>query len=251
MSRLSSDEAARQANIEQTTVKAAAQLEAMDLTDDMIVSEDIGDDWRRKFTSYVGDVSDDEMQAVWARLLAGEIVKPNSFGFRTLRVLSELDSETAKLFAEYGNLRLRDDTIFALKENWKSGAKFRQLARLADAGLIEPDPNISRILKRVENRVWVMGKTYSGYLYTDVGPDEAHITIRTLTRAGSELASLLPYDNEPEMVRSVLQEAKSLWPNSSFALLGPAKWVDDTCTLQSWTFLWGGQEDFLRSLGVV
>ncbi|MBA4354443.1 MAG: hypothetical protein C0409_07095, partial [Novosphingobium sp.] len=45
---------------------------------------DVGEDWQRKFASFAQDVSEPQMQRVWARILAGEIRKPGSFSYRTM-----------------------------------------------------------------------------------------------------------------------------------------------------------------------
>ena len=56
------------------------------------------EDWIARFFELAKDVSREEMQKLWGRLLAGEISKPGQFSLRTLEVLRNLSAEEAKLF---------------------------------------------------------------------------------------------------------------------------------------------------------
>ena len=55
-------------------------------------------DWTARFFSYIQDVSSEEMQSLWAKVLAGEIERPGSTSIRTLSILRNLDKATATLF---------------------------------------------------------------------------------------------------------------------------------------------------------
>src|SRR5712691_8920424 len=55
-------------------------------------------DWVSRFLEDCQDVSNEDMQTVWGRLLAGEVTKPGSFSFRTLATVKMLRPEVANLF---------------------------------------------------------------------------------------------------------------------------------------------------------
>ena len=59
----------------------------------------IGDDWLNEFEREASTKSSEDMQLLFARILAGEIRKPASFSIRTIRLVSQLDSSTAAEFA--------------------------------------------------------------------------------------------------------------------------------------------------------
>lgn len=55
-------------------------------------------DWFIRFYEAVGNISDIEMQELWAKILAGEINSPSSFSLRTIDVLRNINKKEALLF---------------------------------------------------------------------------------------------------------------------------------------------------------
>ena len=62
--------------------------------------EDIEEDWITSFFSKCRNISNREMQSLWARVLAGETNKPGSFSPRTLEFLPSLSKYDASVFTE-------------------------------------------------------------------------------------------------------------------------------------------------------
>ena len=52
-------------------------------------------DWFIRYYEASGNISDEEMQLLWAEILAGEIEKPSSYSLRTLDVLRNMSKEEA------------------------------------------------------------------------------------------------------------------------------------------------------------
>lgn len=59
------------------------------------------DDWLNTFENEACQKSSEEMQERFARILAGEIKRPGSFSIRTIKLLGEIDSETASIFKTF------------------------------------------------------------------------------------------------------------------------------------------------------
>lgn len=55
-------------------------------------------DWLDAFEDGASHAYDDEVRAMWAQLLAGELDHPGSFSKRTLRTLTDMNAEEAELF---------------------------------------------------------------------------------------------------------------------------------------------------------
>ena len=55
-------------------------------------------DWTARFFNNIQDVSSEEMQLFWAKVLAGEVQRPGSTSIQTLSILKNLDQATARLF---------------------------------------------------------------------------------------------------------------------------------------------------------
>ena len=70
-------------------------------------------DWFMRFYDGCGNISNEELQAIWAKILAGEVRKPGSYSYRTLETLKNISSIEAKLFASICNVCLKTrDYVF-------------------------------------------------------------------------------------------------------------------------------------------
>ena len=90
--RFLNEEASKQENIEEITQKALPLLK-----DDSKPSE-LEDDWIVNFFDRCRLISDEQMQGLWSRILAGETNAPGSYSKRTVGFLSNLDKREADLF---------------------------------------------------------------------------------------------------------------------------------------------------------
>jgi hypothetical protein len=61
-------------------------------------AEAVDEDWANQFFEHVQDVSHEEMQRLWARVLAGEVNSPGSFATRTLECLKTFARWEAEMF---------------------------------------------------------------------------------------------------------------------------------------------------------
>ena len=85
-------EESRQANIESITAIAAKQLP------NEVSERSVEKDWATRFFREAQDISNEQMQQLWAKLLAGEVAKPGAFSVRTLSVASNLSPAEAQQF---------------------------------------------------------------------------------------------------------------------------------------------------------
>ncbi len=83
----------RQRNISAIVSQATEQL-----TTDEVEDYEPDHDWTARFFNEAQDVSSEEMQLLWAKVLAGEVERPGSTSLRTLSILRDLDRQTAVLF---------------------------------------------------------------------------------------------------------------------------------------------------------
>lgn len=92
IARFVSEEAKKQENIESITEKAIPQL------DESSNPQKMENDWITNFFDKCRIVSDEEMQVLWAKILAGEANSPGKYSKRTVNALGSLDKYDAKLF---------------------------------------------------------------------------------------------------------------------------------------------------------
>ncbi len=148
--RIQFQEEKRLANIESVIYKAAQELEDKEVPD---IEPD--HDWIARFFGSVQDVSSEEMQILWAKILAGQVERPDRTSLRTLGVLQEMDRNTAKLFEKFCSMCMfletydgvYDGRICSLGKNAGDnslesfGLNFGKLNQLQEYGLIISDYN--------------------------------------------------------------------------------------------------------------
>ena len=94
--RIQFQEEKRQSNIE-----SVVQQAALELGDNEVQDHQVDHDWTARFFSDVQDVSSEQMQSLWAKILAGEVARPGSTSIRTLSILKNLNQDVADLFAKF------------------------------------------------------------------------------------------------------------------------------------------------------
>lgn len=137
--RLDYQEATKQINTEAVTQQAADEIaESPD-----VAEEPVDPDWIARFFGMVQDITTDEMQRLWGRILAGEVKRPGSFSLRTLDILRNVSRGDAELFCKAAALCIRSgDTAFVVNaDHYKFletvfGLTFSDILILKDLGLI-------------------------------------------------------------------------------------------------------------------
>ncbi|MXY96506.1 MAG: DUF2806 domain-containing protein [Gemmatimonadetes bacterium] len=107
--------------------------------------------WTSSFSQAAQDISDEDMQELWARVLAGEVEKPGSTSVMTLGVLRNLDQRTAQLFKRLCSMAVSlsvpeghclDHRLVSFGGNFSGnsfqgfGIRFTDLLDLSEHGLI-------------------------------------------------------------------------------------------------------------------
>jgi len=139
--RFINEEANKQNNMESITEKAIPFLA------DSSNPKDMDDDWIMNFFDKCRIVSDEDMQVLWARVLAGEANSPGTYSKRTIISLASLDKADAELFiALCGFTWLIDEDLIPLLYSddldldqsiyKKNGIDFKAMLHLSSIGLI-------------------------------------------------------------------------------------------------------------------
>lgn len=137
MIRFVEEEAQKQRNIEEITAQALPHLNKDSDADS------VEDDWITNFFDKSRLVSDQEMQSLWASILAGEVNNPGAFSKRTVNFLSSLDKLDAHLFTQLcgflWNFGYFEILMFNHRDDIykKNGVTFDALLHLESIGLIQ------------------------------------------------------------------------------------------------------------------
>ena len=80
----------------------AGEILGQETSDTHSATDDLfEDDWLSTFENEACHKSSEEMQERFARILAGEIKRPGTFSIRTVKLLGQIDSETASIFRTF------------------------------------------------------------------------------------------------------------------------------------------------------
>lgn len=186
----------------------------------------INDDWLNHFESEASEKSTEEMQMLFGKILAGEVRSPRSFSIKTLRLIGQLDSQTAATFKTLCSLSislapsktsLLDVRVCSLGGNAASnslqsyGLSFDQLNILHEYGLVISDYNSYMnygMCIAHENRVGLPfvfeRKQYGLIAKTEHTPGrEFRINGVALTRAGRELFPIVDIEPSSKYVEAL------------------------------------------------
>jgi hypothetical protein len=212
--RIDNVEKMRQNNIENVTYKTAELLQ-----DETSVSdEQVDEDWISRFFTTVQDISNEEMQKLWSRILAGEIKRPNSFSLRTLDFLKNLSQEDARLLVLISKYKLRMADAPAIyytpihslfRDKW--GLQYPEFLYLVELGIINStvtqfNPNAGG------NELWVYyGKKVISF---NGGPKKKKfsVVVNTFTKVGGELLKLIEEDPNQGYLKEFVAKVRSDWP---------------------------------------
>lgn len=192
MQRFVEEEANRQENMEEITRKSLPHLA------EESNPENMENDWVTNFFDKSRIVSDEEMQSIWAQVLAGEANAPGSFSKRTVNLLGDLDKRDAELFQTLcrfgwilGNLTpLVFDTQDKIYNDL--GINFGSLSHLDSLGLIQFSGVSGFNMQRLPKNFAV---SYCGQVLLLAMSKETDNTLSIgkvlLTQAGHELARVV------------------------------------------------------------
>lgn len=126
----------KQRNINNTIIFTMNELE----NETEVSDEKVDEDWISRFFNTIENINNEQMQHLWAKILAGEIKQPNTYSLRTLDLLKNLSFKEAELFSKIGELALKSQSnTFVLSDKTlleKCNISFTDLILLQDLDLI-------------------------------------------------------------------------------------------------------------------
>lgn len=212
--RLNFQEAKRQLNIESVTAFAADELK----NEQSVTDEPLDEDWKNRFFNIAEDISNEEMQALWGRILAGEIKQPKSYSLRTLELLKNLSKEEAEVFTKFALLRINsgDKNIIYNQDNGKFlesefGITFSDRLLLTELGLIASENNLEFSLRPTENNKMTNLLNYGRkaiVLYRNEQTPKQGIQVLVFTKIGVELSRLIEQDVNKNYIEKICSSFK-------------------------------------------
>ena len=233
-------ETRRQENIDNVTQIAAQQLSQ----EESVSNEPVDDDWTTRFFNIIEDISNEEMQVLWGRILAGEIKQPKSYSLRTLEVLRNLTFEEASTFSKVAQLKLtsgdnnmiynQDNGIFLESE---FGITFKDRLLLTELGFIASENNLEfSYLSIPETKINYIKFGKKGiFIKREANTPKQAIKVLVFTKIGVELSRLIEQTTNENYIKKICsgfkhENVKITYgdaielPNGSVRLLNPIEY---------------------------
>jgi hypothetical protein len=81
---------------------------AIELAPRAVNDQPVDEDWTSEFLGCCKNIRDKDMQALWARILAGEVSTPGKYSKRTLNYLKTMDKKEAEAFTAFCSFAFSD-----------------------------------------------------------------------------------------------------------------------------------------------
>lgn len=199
--RIVAKEIKRQENID-TIVEMAAD----NLNQEAVSDQPVDVDWATRFFDIVQDVTKEDMQLLWARILAKEIETPSSFSLRTLEVLRNITSKEAKVFEKVAQFILFQKGYF-IYSNYdvlkQLGVEYVDIALLKECGFLQAGDFVTKNYDSYPDHDTLAGITYGKYVMLMTipsGSKSMKLPVILLTKVGQEVFSLIESEASLEYI---------------------------------------------------
>jgi len=217
--RISYQQAKKQVNIENVIQYAVTELE----NESEVVPEKPENDWITRFFNISEDISSDDMQALWGKILAGEIKRPGSYSLRTLELLRNLSQKEAELFVTVCEIAViaNDKVIIPIPDNGKYieekfGISFLNFLYLQELGLLATKVLNFQLLPSEENSHFnfLMGTTLIITHRTSKTPKQS-MNCYVFTEIGKQLFNIITH---PAVDLEYIKWFCNFWRNESVSI---------------------------------
>ncbi|MCD9029578.1 DUF2806 domain-containing protein [Luteimonas sp. BDR2-5] len=204
--RLDFQERKRQHNVESIAAAAAAEL----MDEEAVPDQAPDEDWVSRFFSSAQDVSSEQMQELWGRILAGEIKNPGSFSLRTLDFVRNLTKHDAALIEKLSNLAFVHGTtamIPVFEDEWlqkERGIYPMHHFIMGELGALYPsDLTFRQFHEQEANKAVLTSGQFILMLEKEPPISEVALQIWKFTQVGQEVLALVAPDGDKALVEKL------------------------------------------------
>lgn len=205
--RMISQEIKKQINTEKIINIAAEELKQV--ASASVSEEKVDEDWITRFFTNAADISSEEMQCIWGKILAGEIKQPNSFSLRALELVRNLSKDEADLISKIANatIYIKNEYQILKDEQYlkdKYDISFLDISLLESIGFLQTSLTYS-FENKSENIAKILGTNGPLCLIMEIPPNTVKITINIylLTKLGKEIMSILDIKSDIRILENI------------------------------------------------
>lgn len=131
------NEIKRGLNLRKIAIFAEEAAEELAKEDPTTSERPVDPDWFSKWRGNAEDISDEQMQRLWAKVLAGEVSQPESFSLRALNLLSFMSKRDAELISKLADLNIGTAIVNVNQKYYDGiGLPLHELIYLSDIGVL-------------------------------------------------------------------------------------------------------------------
>lgn len=213
--RIRKQELIKQKNLEQVLSKTEDILENEQTQSKENLSESINEDWLSHYIEGASKISDEQVQELWAKILAGEIITPKTFSKRTLDVLLRLSPEEAKLFEKVCGYVVEISNNMILMNEDKLNAKYpySEIMHLDECGLINSSGtnSINMTINPSDKLAIIYGQ--DAIIGQSKKQENVRLQIFPLTVAGTELLKITSPNRNYNYMQNLINHLKNKYKN--------------------------------------
>ena len=181
----------KQKNLESIVGKAYNEL----IDKKLETKEEVDDDLLTRFFNMAEDISDEDMQNLWSRILAGEILKPRTYSLRLLDFLYNTSKEELDRILKISPFVALDGFIIQNENMLQNmGISFEDILFYSEIGILHSNIQIERTytIKALEKKHMI----FYNNEYVCIGNNKSNtiqqfqFSIYSVTRLGMELFKL-------------------------------------------------------------
>lgn len=222
-------ELSKQSNIDAVVTKAYTELEKEEAVSDIPVDKD----WTSRFFDSVANVSNEEMQDLWAKILAGEVKQPGSFSLRTLDTIKNLTQNEAQAYKKLAPLVMVTGggaVIIGNKEiREKYNCSLNDILLLDECGLIMSNGTVAyNVNMPADSENALASKKHLIRIINETkNTINISFNIYPLTKAGEELYDIADVMPNEEYSIEVAKHIHENYSNKITVIIHKINYIDD------------------------
>lgn len=175
-------------------------------------AEPVEQGWINRFFDSVADISDEDLQKLWGKILAGETKQPHSYSLRTLETIKNLSKYEAELFQKIVPyvVNMNENKFLPASSALldKYGISYKEIMNLDECGLINSSALVSINLNISKTDPVAFYNNARLVMLHNVGIDKTEISIAEygLTGAGKELFGIINCNSNAEYICDLAEE---------------------------------------------
>lgn len=205
-SRMAFQELTKQQNIDNIVYNAREELKNIK----NVSEEPVDKDWVFRFFNSVENISNEDLQKIWGRILAGEIKTPNSYSYRALEVLKNMTPKEIEVFQKFISICVTDEYYYFISSNQeilkKYNLDFTDLLLLEECGLLSVQSLSCTHQINDEKRSFIKNDSFLSFISTNKKEiKEISFSIYILNKTGIQLLNAISTKRESEYVIDFLK----------------------------------------------